>query len=196
METAIYWLALLIALPVLYPLVRVTAAVYRRYRGTRLITCPETRQPAAVKVDAAGAVFTALAGHATLELKDCTRWPEKRNCGQECLRQIEAAPENCLVRNILAAWYRDKACVFCRKPLGEMHWLEHKPAVLGPEGRTREWSEIPAPEIPDVLATHQPVCWDCHMAETFRRQFPELVTERPEHKEAETGEVHEIHSGR
>jgi hypothetical protein len=38
-------------------------------------------------------------------------------------------------------------------------------------------------QIPDVLSDHKPVCWDCDVAERFRRRHPELVTERPEHTE-------------
>jgi hypothetical protein len=175
----IYLIALLILIPVLYPVVRLTARVYRRYRGTRLITCPETRQPAAVEVDTAHAIATAIAGQELLRLKDCSRWPEKRNCGQECLRQIEAAPEECLVRNVLVRWYAGKSCVFCHSPLGEWHWMEHPPAVRSPAGRTLEWTEVPPESIPHVLETHQPVCWNCHVAETFRRLYPEIVTDRP-----------------
>jgi hypothetical protein len=45
--------------------------------------------------------------------------------------------------------------------------------------RTYEWPEIPPEQIPGVLATHLPVCWNCHIAETFRRMFPERVVDRP-----------------
>jgi hypothetical protein len=31
------------------------------------------------------------------------------------------------------------------------------------------------------LGRHWPVCWSCHMSETFRRAHPELVVERPAH---------------
>jgi hypothetical protein len=32
--------------------------------------------------------------------------------------------------------------------------------------------------VVDVLATHRPVCWNCAVAEGFRRAHPELVTDR------------------
>jgi hypothetical protein len=34
-----------------------------------------------------------------------------------------------------------------------------------------EWREIRPEKLYDVLATHMPICWNCHIAETFRREF-------------------------
>jgi len=39
---------------------------------------------------------------------------------------------------------------------------------------------IPAEKLQEVLRTDWPVCWNCHVAETFRREHPELVVNRPE----------------
>ena len=170
--------AIIVALA-LFPVLRWLARVYLRFRGERVVICPETQQPAGVEVDAKHAVMATAVGAPSLRLKDCSRWPERRNCGQECLRQIEAAPEDCLVRNILTRWYERKSCVYCGKPVGEIHWLEHKPALMSPERQTVEWREVRPESLPSVLATHQPVCWNCHIAETFRREFPDLVVDRP-----------------
>jgi hypothetical protein len=30
-----------------------------------------------------------------------------------------------------------------------------------------------------VLQTHLPVCWDCYIAQTFRRDHPDMVVYRP-----------------
>jgi hypothetical protein len=149
----------------------VVVPAYLRYRGKRLITCPETFEPAAVEVDALRA-FTGLT------LKTCTRWPEKRDCAQLCLRQVEKAPERCLVVNILANWYADKCCASCGKPFGAINWLEHKPALAAPDTKTVEWQEVDPLDLAGVLATHRPVCWNCHIAETFRREHGELVVDR------------------
>ena len=46
------------------------------------------------------------------------------------------------------------------------------------EGVTVEWSDFRPEALPEVLATHWPVCWDCHIAETFRRKYPKLVVDR------------------
>ena len=152
---------------------------YFDYRGKRLITCPETHKTEAVDVAAAEAAVGAFLSEPTLRLKECSRWPERQNCGQECLQQIEIGPENCLVWNIVSKWYEGKSCVLCHKPIGSLHHLDHAPALLGPDSRTAEWREFRPEQLPDIFATYKPVCWNCHVTETFRRLHPELVTDRP-----------------
>ncbi|HEY3204662.1 MAG TPA: hypothetical protein VGL03_13510 [Thermoanaerobaculia bacterium] len=75
----------------LIPLLWVAARAYLKFRGTRVITCPETGCPAAVKVDMGHAARTSVVGETELRLESCSRWPERAGCGQECLAQIEAA---------------------------------------------------------------------------------------------------------
>ena len=174
----VYIVTAVLVLTGLYLLLRAAGSSYLQFRGTRIITCPETNEPAAVKVSAGYAALSSVLLDPTLRLRQCSRWPERQDCGQQCLKQIEAAPEDCLVRTILAGWYQGKACVYCHKPLGEINWLEHKPALLSPERKTVEWSELRPEAIPAVLETHRPVCWNCHIAETFREQYPDLAVDR------------------
>ena len=154
-----------------------------RYRGTRVITCPETGHGEAVQVDAPHAAWTNLTGHGHLRLDSCTRWPERQGCAESCLRQIEAAPDGCLVQKVLQSWYTGKACVYCHKPFGLINWADHHPTLMSQDlitqdMVTRTWSEIAPRDLPDTLKTSSPVCWNCHIAETFRREHPELVTDR------------------
>jgi len=151
---------------------------YFEYRGKRLITCPETHKAAAVDVAAGEAAIGAFLTEPTLHLKQCSRWPERQDCGQECLQQIEVDPENCLVWNIVSKWYEGKKCVFCHKTFVELRHLDHAPALLDADHKTVEWRELRSEQLPEVFATHWPVCWNCHVAETFRRLHPELVTDR------------------
>jgi hypothetical protein len=151
---------------------------YLNFRGKRLVTCPETHKPAAVAVAAGEAGLGAFFNEPTLRLKECSRWPERENCGQDCLQQIEADSQKCLVWNIVARWYDGKVCVFCRKPIGKLQEWDHAPALLGRDFRTREWKNVRPEELPEIFSTHQPVCWNCHVAETFRRLHPNLVTDR------------------
>jgi hypothetical protein len=151
---------------------------YFDYRGKRLITCPETHKPEAVDVAAGEAALGAFLSEPTLRLNQCSRWPEREDCGQECLRQIEVNPENCLVWNIVSKWYEGKQCVFCHKTHSELHHLDHAPALLSPDHKTVEWRELRPEQLPEVFSTHRPVCWNCHVAETFRRLHPELVVDR------------------
>jgi hypothetical protein len=66
--------------------------VYFRFRGTRLVTCPETQQAAVVEVAARSMGMQAILGEPCLRLSECSRWPMRGGCGQDCLRQIEARP--------------------------------------------------------------------------------------------------------
>ena len=159
---------------------------YSAYRGERLITCPESHTTEAVDVAAGEAAVGTFWAEPTLRVKECSRWPERQNRGQECLQQIEADPEACLVWNIVAKWYEGKACIFCRKQFGTLHHLEHVPALLGPDHRTIEWKEFRAEQLPKIFETHQLVCWNCHVAESFRRLHPELVVDR----KMEPGRIH------
>ena len=157
------------------------ASVYFKFRGPRLVRCPESAETAGVEVevDAKRAAISGVVGIPALRVNSCSRWPERRDCGQDCIAQIESSPEDCLVRTILTRWYEKKSCVYCGTPLGKIDWLGHKPVLMNPDRITFEWQEIRAEKIPEMLATHMPVCWNCHIVETFRRQYPHLVVDRP-----------------
>src|SRR5262245_27661953 len=127
------------------PVVFLAIRTYMKYGGKRIVTCPETKKPVAVEVDKRLAASTAIEGETRLRLESCTRWPERADCGRECVAQIEASPEGFLVRHILADWYAGRFCVFCRREFGRLHWGNQKPALLSPDGRVLEWDEI-APE--------------------------------------------------
>lgn len=171
--------AAIAALGVLAFLVYRCARAFLAFRGTRVVVCPETHQAAAVTLDARRAATSASLGQAHLRLDACSRWPERQGCGQECLDQIASAPESCLLRRILADWYADRSCVLCQRPFGALHWHDHRPALLSPEGAVVEWAHFPAERVSDVLATHRPLCWSCGVSEAFRRDHPQLVTDRP-----------------
>ncbi len=139
---------------------------YLKFRGKRLVSCPETHKPAAVRVAAGKAALEVTVGNHQLRLSECSRWPER---------------EACLVWTIINQWYQGQKCVYCHKPFGEIHWHDHPPALLGSERRTVEWDKIPTEKLQEVMGTHWPVCWNCHIAQTFRREHPELVVDRAAH---------------
>ncbi len=156
------------------------ALTYNKYRGKRLVTCPETHCPAAVDVDAGLAGRAAFDGEPRLRLSTCSRWPERQGCGQECLAEIEAAPEDCLVRRIVTSWYEGKKCALCSRPIVEAKewWVGHPPALMSVGKEPVAWEDIPPELLPDAFLTSEPVCWNCLVTESFRHKFPELVTDR------------------
>lgn len=92
---------------------------------------------------------------------------------------LDVAPERCLVSGVLMRWYRDKNCVYCRTTFPELHWVDHRPALLDPDGKLLGWNEVTLDQLPRVLDTHSPVCWNCYVAQKFRLDHPDLVVFRP-----------------
>lgn len=181
--TPTIYLLIVIALAVFVAAVAVwltdAARVFFRYRGRMLFSCPETRRATCVRVAAAAAARSSLTGRPKIHLSECSRWPQRQNCGQKCLSQLGADPQDCLVWTIVSDWYRGRTCAYCHKPFLELHWHDHRPALVGPEGKTMEWSDVAPENLPELFETNLPVCWSCHIAETFRRERPERVVDRP-----------------
>ncbi len=185
MSTLVWIIGIVIALAVVTFVARFAHAWFQ-LKGTRVLVCPETSAPVGAELELGkAALAVALGKEPLLHLSDCTRWPERAGCGQECLSQLVGAPTACKLRSILDDWYQRRSCAFCRKAFTHINWSDHEPALLTPELHTIEWSEVNPAEIDVVLTTHLPVCWNCHIAESFRREHPDLVTDRdfPDRKE-------------
>jgi len=179
METAAYLIVIVLIASASYFGVKWCVRNYSRYRGTKIITCPETERPAVVEVDALHALLTSTVGLPDIRLENCSRWPLREQCGQECLTELDVAPGQCLVSGVLMRWYHGKTCCYCGKPFEELHWIDHRPALQSPVGLLVEWSGVPIENISTVMETHLPVCWDCYIAQSFVREHPDLVVYRP-----------------
>jgi hypothetical protein len=149
-----------------------------KYRGERVVRCPENGRPAGVVVNAGHAALSALGKPPEIRLASCSRWPERAGCGQQCLAQVEASPEGCLVRNILAKWYEGKDCASCGRPFGEIDWAGVKPALRTADQSFVEWSQVPAERLEETLATAMPICFACYMANRLVREHPDLAIDR------------------
>ncbi len=77
--------AAILTLALLYVLAPVVTDAFRRYRSSRLLRCPETGKEAEVGIDASKAALTSAFGPPVLRVKDCSLWPERKDCEQECL---------------------------------------------------------------------------------------------------------------
>lgn len=151
--------------------------LWRRLRGERLVTCPETGQPATVHIDVALAVISD-AGSAPAPLESCSRWGERGKCDQPCLQAAQSGAASPVA--LVKAWAKGRRCASCGGEVTESRFTGHHVALLEPGGATREWVDVAADRLPLALATSLPVCWNCHIAATFRRMHPDLVTDRDE----------------
>ena len=184
--TTIIWVCFSIALIAGYIAIRVVQM--RQYGGKMLVTCPETGKPAAVKVDLWRGIRAAVFGRYSVRLCDCSRWPERADCKQDCLCQIESNPEAHQAWTVAAKWFAGKKCAYCGDEIPPVQHMDRMPALVNLEKKTYEWNEIPAEELPEAFEACKPVCWNCHIAETFIRQHPDLVTFRPWKKGGPVGE--------
>ncbi|MFQ5666767.1 MAG: hypothetical protein ACE5I7_10090 [Candidatus Binatia bacterium] len=89
MEAWLTHIAPIAAVGLLFVVVPVVAHAYTRFRGTKVVTCPESQAPAEIELDAARAATTAALGHSELRVAHCNRWPEHEQCGQECLNELD-----------------------------------------------------------------------------------------------------------
>lgn len=178
MFTVAGWLLLIAAIAAVlfigYRLIRSSA----KYRGSRIVTCPETKEPVVVEIDSLHASLTEIVGAPDIRLENCSRWPMNEECGQECLMHLDVAPEQCMVSGVLMHWYRDKECIYCKTRFTDLHWIDHRPGLRSPEGKLFSWDQIRMDQLPNVLQTHLPVCWNCYVTQTFAIEHPELVVMR------------------
>jgi len=186
MITTIIWVSFAVVLVAAYIVIRVVQM--RQYGGKMLVTCPETGKPAAVKVDLWRAIVAAVFGRYRVRLCACSRWPERAGCAQDCLCQIESNPEAHQAWTVAAKWFAGKKCAYCGDAIPPVTHMDRMPALVNLEKKTYEWNEIPPEDLPDAFEACKPVCWNCHIAETFIRQHPDLVTFRPWKKGGPVGE--------
>lgn len=159
-------------------LIQAVVRTYARYRGKRVVTCPETEQYAAVEVDAIHAAITSITGVPQLRLTNCSRWPERQGCPEECTWQIDLSPIGCRLRDLVKYWYMRHRCAFCGRAFGPIHWFEHQPGLLRPDGTIVELSSIRTETVPDALLTCKAVCRDCSTVEGSRAEHADLVVDR------------------
>ena len=62
-----------------------------RFCGRRTVICPETGKPVTIHISALRAAISSFMDDPELHVNACSRWPERRNCGQECLLPLTPA---------------------------------------------------------------------------------------------------------
>jgi hypothetical protein len=80
-------LAAVIVLGLFYAVLPFALDVYVRFRHQKVVTCPDTRGLAEVKLNARWAAFTAIFRKPVLHVKSCTLWPKKKGCAEGCVRE-------------------------------------------------------------------------------------------------------------
>ena len=77
-----------VTLVALYVVVRVAVGAYVKFRGSRVVTSPETKTTVALELDAGRAALTAGLDEPELRVTSRSHWPERQDCGQRRLERF------------------------------------------------------------------------------------------------------------
>ncbi len=86
MNPTLITVAAIVALAALYVLLPVVIHTFQRYRNKRVLKCPESEGLAEVDIDAPHAAVSSVFGRPFLRIKNCTLWPKRKGCDQDCIR--------------------------------------------------------------------------------------------------------------
>jgi|SRR5271167_988467 len=143
---------------------------YFQNRGRQSAICPENGDHVDIEVDNKYSFWTALRGLEHSRLKSCTRWPEKGNCGQECLAQVDPSPEN--VDRLMLGWYKGKVCAICARAIAPSDWRRGRLAWLDGRYKLVELRQVNLRQLQSALGEMRPLCWTCHQDERVRQGVP------------------------
>jgi len=115
----------LVALPI-----RFSLKSYSRNRGRRAVVWPENHELATVALGNKFAFRTALHQEEHERCNPARDGPEKGECGQECLAQINPSSEN--LERLMQKWYQGN-CAICERPLSQADWRRSRLAFLNDE---------------------------------------------------------------
>jgi hypothetical protein len=76
-----------LALGIVYVLLPIVVGAFRRYRGTKILRCPELGDNAEIGLDTRHATVTAAFKEPELKVIQCSHWPERQPCDEDCLRE-------------------------------------------------------------------------------------------------------------
>jgi hypothetical protein len=143
---------------------------YFQNRGRQSVACPENGEPVDVEVDRKYSFWMALRGQEHTRLQSCSRWPEKGDCGQECLTQVDPSPEN--VERLMLGWYRGKSCAICTRAITPSDWRRGRLAWLDDEHKLVELRQVNLRQLQFALEGMRALCWTCHQEERARQAIP------------------------
>lgn len=101
-----FWLLLAIALVGFGVLLFIAARIsqtYAVYEGRHACACPVDGTPALATLRVWRAALSALRGRPSLQVTECSRWPDRARCDQACIAEVEG---NC---RLAAQFYADLA---------------------------------------------------------------------------------------
>jgi len=86
--SVLYLIPVWFVLALLIPTIWAISKMFSRARGRRVVICPDNHRAANIELDARHAVAMQIVGNPVRKIQDCSRWPDRQNCGRECLAQV------------------------------------------------------------------------------------------------------------
>lgn len=82
--------AAIVGLALIYVLFPVAEYTFQRYRKKKVLRCPEEMTLAEINIDARYAAFSSTLGKPHLRVSDCSLWPKRKGCRENCLSHTAA----------------------------------------------------------------------------------------------------------
>lgn len=87
MNTPLILIGAILALGLIYGVLPVVIHTFQRFRKRKVVTCPQTHSLAEVDLDAGHAALTSAFRKPLLRVADCSLWPEKKGCAEDCVEE-------------------------------------------------------------------------------------------------------------
>jgi hypothetical protein len=71
----------------LFVVAPVVIDIYVRYRGGKVLNCPESHGTAEVTFKTHRAALAAAFGKPALRVKSCSLWPQRKGCAENCINE-------------------------------------------------------------------------------------------------------------
>ncbi len=163
--TVIITIVAILAVPLLGAAVVLAVRGYRMSLGARLVRCPADGAMVRTEVSPWRAAFNSALGTEQDVIRACTHWPERGECGQECMHQIETSPTGCREEDLVARWRDGRPCGVCGARLETTPQARDQVAYVDQEGLTAQLHDLEGEDLVRLFWSCEPVCWDCHTSQ-------------------------------
>jgi hypothetical protein len=150
------------------PRLRAAYRGFRAYRGSHIVTCPETGAPAALQLSLFRVTLAAAFGRSWIVPRACSSRSKCAACANACDAAIAAARGADAPRVLILRWAAGRVCARCRLPLATHPAPGFEPELLRQDGSSVSWRDVPPETLPAHLETDEPLCWYCHAVSNLR----------------------------
>jgi hypothetical protein len=147
-----------------------TLHTYYENRGRKAVKCPDTWQTADVEIDHSFVLESAMRGQERSRVQLCSHWPQNAECGQECLVQIDASPEN--LERLFARSLAGSTCAICTRQITPSDWRQGRLGVFDQKQQLLELRDMSVADLQSTLQDSRALCWKCHQEERVRQVVP------------------------